>query len=736
MESPPLPTPIPNSKKRVYSSTDSAFMDPDVIEIGPPVSRSTTSKSAKQKQVIQPEIIDIDIDDDTADVMIIDEKIDSSAKGKAVKIDCAKGSSYQDKEVVPNHFLGPSNLAKLASVDGNQNSMSLAAGMHNSINLDDHGSDLSYDDELFDMSYDDMIFEDEYARLQAHFDHVDIPPGIEAPIPWWHGATVSKKNAAAGGSSHNSSSQANGNLLLDTPSHQFDQNKMKYISTPDSSFNTKTNSMSQPVSMELSSSQSKKELAQPKNLLHSSSFNNWGAANVPPSSDSSWFFDPFLGASTLAASSSFAHNYSSNLLKATSGVEQSSWTSFVPGSFNNQVGFPQNLTHQNLPMPPAHLALGVDSSSLWPQSSSVVKKKGSFKSALSYAGLFGQNPVHFIPEEETNITWLNNHDSCQKNPSAEGSSAVSSESLVEDDILMKFKLFKQFDTVEDHSDHHYTRQGSSLKQPPKSWAKRIQEEWKILERDLPDKIFVRVYEGRMDLLRAVIVGAEGTPYHDGLFFFDVFFPSNYPISPPLVHYHSGGLRLNPNLYHNGKVCLSLLNTWSGNKNEKWVPYMSTMLQVLVSIQALILNAKPFFNEPGCECMSGSKSGEKSSLQYNENTFLLSLKTMLYSMRRPPKHFEIFVAGHFYRHAHDILVACRAYMDGAQVGCLVKGGVQDVDEGDTACSNNFKLSLANYVVSLVKAFTQLGIKDCEKFLPPKNGRDEANSVTQAALTGKA
>ena len=103
-----------------------------------------------------------------------------------------------------------------------------------------------------------------------------------------------------------------------------------------------------------------------------------------------------------------------------------------------------------------------------------------------------------------------------------------------------------------------------------------------------------------------------------------------------VYYHSGGLRLNPNLYNNGKVCLSLLNTWSGSKNEKWIPGTSTMLQVLVSIQGLILNAKPYFNEPGYAHMSGSVSGEKKSLQYNESTFILSLKTMTYSIRRPPK----------------------------------------------------------------------------------------------------
>ena len=103
-----------------------------------------------------------------------------------------------------------------------------------------------------------------------------------------------------------------------------------------------------------------------------------------------------------------------------------------------------------------------------------------------------------------------------------------------------------------------------------------------------------------------------------------------------VYYHSGGLRLNPNLYNCGKVCLSLLNTWSGNKNEKWLPGVSTMLQVLVSIQGLILNTKPYFNEPGYANTNGSAAGEKRSEEYNENTFILSLKTMVYSMRRPPK----------------------------------------------------------------------------------------------------
>lgn len=49
-----------------------------------------------------------------------------------------------------------------------------------------------------------------------------------------------------------------------------------------------------------------------------------------------------------------------------------------------------------------------------------------------------------------------------------------------------------------------------------------------------DSIFVRAYEDRMDLLRAVIMGPAGTPYHDGLFFFDIYFPPQYPHVPPVI----------------------------------------------------------------------------------------------------------------------------------------------------------------------------------------------------------
>jgi len=62
---------------------------------------------------------------------------------------------------------------------------------------------------------------------------------------------------------------------------------------------------------------------------------------------------------------------------------------------------------------------------------------------------------------------------------------------------------------------------------------------------LPPDIYVVVYENRCDLLQVVIKGPQDSPYADGLFFFDIQLPSEYPDIPPRVYYHSHGDRLNP-----------------------------------------------------------------------------------------------------------------------------------------------------------------------------------------------
>ena len=102
----------------------------------------------------------------------------------------------------------------------------------------------------------------------------------------------------------------------------------------------------------------------------------------------------------------------------------------------------------------------------------------------------------------------------------------------------------------------------------------------------------------------MITGPQDTPYANGCFLFDVYLPSEYPNVPPKVNLMTTGkatVRFNPNLYNCGKVCLSLLGTWSGSAGESWDPKVSSLLQLAVSIQSLIFVSEPYFNEPG---MSG------------------------------------------------------------------------------------------------------------------------------------
>jgi ubiquitin-conjugating enzyme E2 O len=271
-----------------------------------------------------------------------------------------------------------------------------------------------------------------------------------------------------------------------------------------------------------------------------------------------------------------------------------------------------------------------------------------------------------------------------------------------------------FDLVSDDSDHRFNNcnvAGNCFRDTKSAIYKRIMKEWKILEKNLPDSIYVQAYERRIDLLRAVIIGAAGTPYHDGLFFFDIQFPSDYPNNPPKIHYHSFGFRLNPNLYTNGVVCLSLLNTWSGKKCEKWDPSSSTILQVLVSIQALVLNEKPLFNEPGYRVLKRSLF-ETKSRAYNEDAFILTCYSAVNIIRKPLKNFDEFVKEHFRERGHVLLAACKEYANGrVRVGYYGYNSNNEIASRSSTVvikvSDSFQESLKNAYRNLYKQFLECG-----------------------------
>jgi ubiquitin-conjugating enzyme E2 O len=66
------------------------------------------------------------------------------------------------------------------------------------------------------------------------------------------------------------------------------------------------------------------------------------------------------------------------------------------------------------------------------------------------------------------------------------------------------------------------------------------------------------------------------------------------------------------------------------------------VQVLVSIQGLVLVAEPYYNEAGFEKQVASTQGRRNAKLYNENTFLLCCKSTLCVLRQPPEGFEALV----------------------------------------------------------------------------------------------
>jgi ubiquitin-protein ligase len=139
-------------------------------------------------------------------------------------------------------------------------------------------------------------------------------------------------------------------------------------------------------------------------------------------------------------------------------------------------------------------------------------------------------------------------------------------------------------------------------------------------------IHVKFNEDNIYNAQAMILGPSDTPYEKGFYFFDINYPSDYPMNPPKVKFCTlnGHVRFNPNLYACGKVCLSIIGTWSG---PGWTSCLS-LSTVLVSIQSL-LNENPITNEPGFEkeLITGDTSRTYNSVIAYNNIRVAVVKMM-------------------------------------------------------------------------------------------------------------
>ena len=150
-------------------------------------------------------------------------------------------------------------------------------------------------------------------------------------------------------------------------------------------------------------------------------------------------------------------------------------------------------------------------------------------------------------------------------------------------------------------------------------VKRIMRDVKtIYKNPLDDNgIFYKHDENNILKGYAMIIGPEKTPYENGFYFFKFDYSSEYPYKPPTVTFIKNPyyVRFHPNFYRNGKVCLSLLNTWRG---EQWTS-CQTISTILLTITS-VMNDYPLTNEPGISKYHKDNQPFNSIIRYQNINF--------------------------------------------------------------------------------------------------------------------
>jgi len=254
--------------------------------------------------------------------------------------------------------------------------------------------------------------------------------------------------------------------------------------------------------------------------------------------------------------------------------------------------------------------------------------------------------------------------SSSKRRKTEATKAAASPSVVAESYEQRMKgLQIQEGDEEAFEQFHYSQElAVSSGAASSAKLKRLAHESITLTSSMPmdsaSAMFLCVHEERPDCMKVLITGPADTPYQNGCFEFNVLCGANYPTNCPsvnLITTGKGSIRFNPNLYHCGKVCLSILGTWSGAGGENWDPKISSLLQVFVSIQSLILVDEPYYNEPGHECEAGTPQGDSHNLAYCNIIRYGTVKfAMLQHLQHPPLGLEKVVQAHFWLKRDEIL----------------------------------------------------------------------------------
>ena len=169
--------------------------------------------------------------------------------------------------------------------------------------------------------------------------------------------------------------------------------------------------------------------------------------------------------------------------------------------------------------------------------------------------------------------------------------------------------------------------------------KRLYKELGILIQQQNSKVdiinndYIIYYEDSdLTKIHAMIKGPYDSIYRHKFIRLLFEIPENYPHSPPIVTFvKNDDKRIHPILYENGRICLTILNTWPSD-NERWSSSMGieTILLTILSF----LDNNPYIHEPGGK----DDSSYTTYVEYQSWDTCL-LKYLLYSEYLPDLFLE-------------------------------------------------------------------------------------------------
>ena len=111
--------------------------------------------------------------------------------------------------------------------------------------------------------------------------------------------------------------------------------------------------------------------------------------------------------------------------------------------------------------------------------------------------------------------------------------------------------------------------------------------------------------------QATIIGPEDSPYHNGVFYLKIVFPSDYPFKPPRVSFLTKIYHCN--ISNSGSICLDILK-------DQWSPALSVS-KVLLSICSLMNDPNP--DDPLVSSIADLLKNDKR--KHDENALAYTLK---------------------------------------------------------------------------------------------------------------